>query len=152
MYHLQAFIHSFRMSAVLPPVFKLERFFAQYQFCAKYLGSCSDGETIGMQELLNMADDECKELWENMMLCYTGDIEAGVPDWFPPRGRQVTFQIAYRSLGHIILTSQATFNRSQVTFIGFKVSPGHLLKPQLSGRSPNTHLDLRKVRPAFFNF
>ena len=44
----------------LPAEFKLERFFEKYEFTTKYLLSCSDAEALSMQELLDMADPECK--------------------------------------------------------------------------------------------
>ena len=51
--------------------FKLERYFAKYEFSAPYLLSCSDCEPLMMKELLDMADDETRELWENLWLGYT---------------------------------------------------------------------------------
>ncbi|KAK3590469.1 hypothetical protein CHS0354_000335 [Potamilus streckersoni] len=51
--------------------FKLERYFAEYEFSVKYMLSCSDPEPVSMRELLALADDESKELWENLSLGYT---------------------------------------------------------------------------------
>jgi aspartate/methionine/tyrosine aminotransferase len=51
--------------------FKLERYFAKYEFSTKYLLSCSDCEPISMGELLQMADSESKRLWEALGLGYT---------------------------------------------------------------------------------
>ena len=54
-----------------PPPFKLERYFAKYEFNVRYMLSSSDPEPVSMQELLKMADGECKTLWENLSLGYT---------------------------------------------------------------------------------
>jgi len=51
--------------------FKLERYFAQYEFHAKYLLSSSDCESLGMGELADMASLESRQLWENLKLGYT---------------------------------------------------------------------------------
>lgn len=50
--------------------FELERYFAKYEFTAKYLLCCSDCEAVSLKEILALADDECKDLWENMTLGY----------------------------------------------------------------------------------
>ena len=54
-----------------PDVFKLERFFAQYEFTTKHLLCASDAEAITMKELLSLADNECRALWDNLSLEYT---------------------------------------------------------------------------------
>jgi aspartate/methionine/tyrosine aminotransferase len=51
--------------------FKLERYFAQYEFNVKYLLSPSDCEGLAMQELLQMASPESLELWHGLKLSYT---------------------------------------------------------------------------------
>ena len=51
--------------------FELEEFFAKHEFSAKYLMCCSDAETLKVSELLAMADDECRGLWENLTCGYT---------------------------------------------------------------------------------
>ena len=51
--------------------FRLERYFARYEFSARYLLSSSDCESLSMQELLSMADPEMIALWENLRLGYT---------------------------------------------------------------------------------
>ena len=53
------------------PAFALERYFAQHEFTARYLLSCSDCEALSMSELIGMADAQCKDLWENLDLHYT---------------------------------------------------------------------------------
>lgn len=51
--------------------FQLERYFAKYEFSARYLLSSSDCESLSMQELLAMADPEMHDLWEQLRLGYT---------------------------------------------------------------------------------
>lgn len=51
--------------------FKLERYFAIYEFTAKYLLSPSDCESLSMSELINNADEESLSLWNNLKLGYT---------------------------------------------------------------------------------
>jgi len=53
------------------PPFKLERFFAEYEFKVKYLLSPSDCESLGLKELLLLADPECQDLWDKLKLGYT---------------------------------------------------------------------------------
>jgi aspartate/methionine/tyrosine aminotransferase len=56
-------------SPILP--FKLERYFARWEFAAPYLLCTSDIQGIPMQQLLALADLETKGLWENLALGYT---------------------------------------------------------------------------------
>ncbi|MFO7827476.1 MAG: aminotransferase class I/II-fold pyridoxal phosphate-dependent enzyme [Bacteroidales bacterium] len=51
--------------------FKLERYFANYEFSAPYLLSCSDCEALTLKDLLSMADDDSLKLWNNLKLGYT---------------------------------------------------------------------------------
>lgn len=51
--------------------FKLERYFAEYEFKVKYLLSPSDCESLAMGELLALADAETLSLWEDLRLGYT---------------------------------------------------------------------------------
>ncbi len=53
------------------PEFKLERYFAEYEFTAKYLLSSSDCESLKLQELLKMADNKTINLWNDLRLGYT---------------------------------------------------------------------------------
>lgn len=54
-----------------PPVFKLEKYFAEHEFSASYLLCSSDTETLSLKELLSLADDESLVLWEDLLLGYT---------------------------------------------------------------------------------
>ncbi len=51
--------------------FKLERYFAKYEFKTKYLLSPSDCESFSLRELLVMADAEALALWDQLRLGYT---------------------------------------------------------------------------------
>ena len=57
--------------------FKLERYFAQYEFSAPHLLCCSDAESLTLKELLNMnsengeAGAELQSKWEELSLGYT---------------------------------------------------------------------------------
>jgi aspartate/methionine/tyrosine aminotransferase len=51
--------------------FKLERYFARYEFNAPYLLSPSDAESLTLEELLGLADPEGHELWRELSLGYT---------------------------------------------------------------------------------
>ncbi|MEN6410743.1 MAG: aspartate aminotransferase, partial [Anaerolineaceae bacterium] len=51
--------------------FRLERYFAQYEFKLRYLLSASDCESLPMADLLEMAAPETLALWQNLSLGYT---------------------------------------------------------------------------------
>jgi len=51
--------------------FKLERYFAKYEFKVKYLLSPSDCESLSMRELLDLADADSLAMWNELRLGYT---------------------------------------------------------------------------------
>jgi aspartate/methionine/tyrosine aminotransferase len=51
--------------------FKLERYFARYEFKARYLLSSSDCQALSLQAVLDMADEETRVLWHDLQLGYT---------------------------------------------------------------------------------
>ncbi len=51
--------------------FKLERYFAQYEFSVKYLLSSSDCGGWLLSDLLQLADGETRRLWNDLALGYT---------------------------------------------------------------------------------
>ncbi|HEV2149119.1 MAG TPA: aminotransferase class I/II-fold pyridoxal phosphate-dependent enzyme [Longimicrobiaceae bacterium] len=53
------------------PDFKLERYFARWEFDAPHLLCTSDVEALPMSELLALADPDTRELWEGLRLGYT---------------------------------------------------------------------------------
>ena len=53
------------------PDFQLERFFARYEFSVPYLLCASDVEGWPMAEVLALADDEVRALWDGLKLGYT---------------------------------------------------------------------------------
>ncbi len=53
------------------PPFELERYFARYEFSARYLLSSSDCDGISQSELVANAIPETRELWDQLTLGYT---------------------------------------------------------------------------------
>ena len=51
--------------------FQLERYFAKYEFSVKYLLSSSDCDGLSQKELLSLADEETRKLWDDLTLGYT---------------------------------------------------------------------------------
>jgi len=51
--------------------FKLERYFARWEFVAKYLLCASDAESFRADEIVAMADDQTRALWNGLHLGYT---------------------------------------------------------------------------------
>ncbi len=51
--------------------FKLERYFAKYEFSAPYLLCCSDCEALSLKEILALADENSLEMWNDLKLGYT---------------------------------------------------------------------------------
>jgi aspartate/methionine/tyrosine aminotransferase len=51
--------------------FKLERYYAIYEFTARYMFSSSDCESLRLNELLEIADQESLDYWQNLSLGYT---------------------------------------------------------------------------------
>ena len=59
------------MANKLPGEYKLQALSRNYEFKTKYLLSCADPEPMDMRDLLALADEECKEMWDNLKLQYT---------------------------------------------------------------------------------
>jgi aspartate/methionine/tyrosine aminotransferase len=53
------------------PTFKLEEFWKKYEFSTPYLLCPSDAETWCLDEILELADPESKQLWNGLKLGYT---------------------------------------------------------------------------------
>ena len=51
--------------------FKLERYFAKYEFSAPYLLCCSDCEALSLKEVLSMAEENSLKMWNDLKLGYT---------------------------------------------------------------------------------
>jgi len=51
--------------------FKLERYLSELEFSVEYLLSSSDCDGWPLSEILELADDESRKLWENLCLGYT---------------------------------------------------------------------------------
>lgn len=54
--------------------FQLEKLFARHRAKAKHVLSASSCESVSMREILDMADEECKNLWDNLRLGYTDPV------------------------------------------------------------------------------
>ncbi|MFG1819210.1 pyridoxal phosphate-dependent aminotransferase [Kribbella sp. NPDC049174] len=53
------------------PDFRLETYFAKWEFRARYHLTASDAQTLALSELLALADDDGRERWESLALGYT---------------------------------------------------------------------------------
>jgi aspartate/methionine/tyrosine aminotransferase len=51
--------------------FALERYFAKYEFSARYLLSSSDCEPLSLSALMELADRPSRQMWEELRLGYT---------------------------------------------------------------------------------
>lgn len=51
--------------------FKLEEYLAHHEFSAPHLLCCSDAESIGVSDLINMSSPADKDIWDNLRLGYT---------------------------------------------------------------------------------
>ena len=51
--------------------FALERYFARWEFAVDYVLGASDVEGWSMAELLELADDEARSMWDGLRLGYT---------------------------------------------------------------------------------
>ncbi len=52
-------------------LFKLEDYLSMREFRAPYMLCASDLETHTMQQIIDMADDQCRDLWNRLALSYT---------------------------------------------------------------------------------
>ncbi|KKS73876.1 MAG: Aminotransferase [Candidatus Gottesmanbacteria bacterium GW2011_GWC2_42_8] len=57
--------------------FKLERYFARYEFSAKYLLCSSDCDGLAVSDLLSLADEETRKMWQELKVGYTESL--GLP-------------------------------------------------------------------------
>lgn len=51
--------------------FALERYFARWEFAVRHVLGASDVEALSLAEVLELADDESRELWRSLRLGYT---------------------------------------------------------------------------------
>ena len=68
------------MSAALPD-FRLEMFFARWEFAARFNLTASDAQTLTVSELLALGTDEQREAFDQLALTYT-------PTWGGPELRE----------------------------------------------------------------
>jgi len=53
------------------PDFRLETYFSQWEFAARYHLTASDAQTISLPELLELADEDGRARWDSLQLGYT---------------------------------------------------------------------------------
>ncbi len=53
------------------PEFRLESYFARWEFTARYHLTASDAQSMALAELLELADDDARQRWEALTLGYT---------------------------------------------------------------------------------
>jgi aspartate/methionine/tyrosine aminotransferase len=53
------------------PEFRLESYFARWEFTARYHLTASDAQSMPLAELLELADDDARQRWETLTLGYT---------------------------------------------------------------------------------
>jgi aspartate/methionine/tyrosine aminotransferase len=53
------------------PEFRLETYFARWEFAARHHLTASDAQTMALTELLDLADDDARERWDTLHLGYT---------------------------------------------------------------------------------
>jgi aspartate/methionine/tyrosine aminotransferase len=104
--------------------FKLERFFAKYEFAVKYLLSSSDCEPLTVDELLSYANDAHRLLWDNLWLgyteskghpllleaianLYTGIEAANVIEVVPEEGIFIAMNTLLRAGDHVVVSHPA---------------------------------------------
>ena len=58
--------------------FRLERYFAQYEFSSRYLLSSSDCDGLSLKEILALANSKEREQWDSLQLGYTES--SGLPE------------------------------------------------------------------------
>ncbi len=51
--------------------FALERYFARWEFAVRHVLCASDVQAWSMTDLLDLADDETRQLWDGLLLAYT---------------------------------------------------------------------------------
>ena len=101
--------------------FKLERYFAKYEFSAKYMLSSSDCDGWAVKDILSLADPETLKIWEELRLGYTeslglpmlrkevsglykGISEEDVLIVVPEEGIFITINVLLKKGDHIICT------------------------------------------------
>jgi aspartate/methionine/tyrosine aminotransferase len=145
--------------------FELERYFARYEFQAPYLLCSSDIQGYPLSELLALADDETRRLWEQLTLGYTESLghpllrseiaglyeQAGAQDIVCFAGAEEAIYIAMRVLlrpgDHMITTFPAYQSAYQVAeTIGAQVSHWPLRQRRAEDGRPEWAVDVDELR------
>lgn len=116
------------MPMPIPP-FKLERYFARWEFVAPYLLCTSDIQGYRLEEILALADDETRALWDELTLGYTeslghpllrAEIAALYHDL--PAGDVITFAGAEEAIYITLRVLLRPGDHAVVTFPGYQSS------------------------------
>lgn len=158
------------MSIASPiPAFKLERYFARWEFEARYLMCSSDVEGYAMRDLLALADDETSAMWRGLSLGYTET--SGHPllrqeiarlydalsadDVLTFAGAEegvyVTMRVLLRSGDHAIVIwpgYQSSYQVAQSMGVEVSLIPLIPISPPLKGRGRGWGIDLGALRAA----
>lgn len=145
--------------------FKLERYFARWEFNAPYLLCSSDIQGYPLQELLALADDETRDLWANLTLGYTETLGhpllraeiAGMYQSVGPEGvvcfagaeeaLYVAMRVLLRPGDHMIVTFPGYQSSYQVAeTIGAQVSRWMLRPSRVPGGHLEWKVDLNELR------
>lgn len=121
--------------------FRLERYFAKYEFSTKHVLGASDCEGLSLKELLGMADGQTLSLWEELRLGYTqslghpllreeiaglykGMSSNDVITLAPEEGIFIAMNVLLRPGDHVVVTYPAYQSLYEVAnAIGCKISP-----------------------------
>jgi len=144
--------------------FKLERYFAKYEFKVRFLLSSSDCESLSMTELVQMAAPESLELWQGLKLGYTESpghplLRAEVAKLYdhiapdnviiaaPEEAIFIAMQTLLAANDHVIAVSPAYQSLYEVArSIGCSVTPW-----KLELRANGWHLDLNRLERSLTN-
>lgn len=83
------------------PIFKLEEFWKRFEFSVPYLLCPSDAETWLLKEILDLADEEARGLWDQLSLGYTES------PGHPLLRREISFLYDALDEKHILTTAGA---------------------------------------------
>ncbi len=107
--------------------FELERYFARWEFAVRHVLCASDVEGYGMADLLALADDEVRGLWEGLRLGYTEstghpllrEAIAGLYESIDPED-VVVFAGAEEAIFCLLSTSLGAGDEAIVTWPGYQ--------------------------------
>jgi aspartate/methionine/tyrosine aminotransferase len=98
---------------MLLPQFKLEEYFAKYEFVAPFMMGSSDPEAHTLTELVAMADEECLALWNNLKFSYTEThglplLREEIRKLYSTQGKEaiyITMQVMLKRGDHVVVVT-----------------------------------------------